>query len=175
MSGEVWILGATGRVGRAVAARLHDDGVRLVLVGRHRERLDDVTAQIGGRPRLVVGALDEALAELGQDPPAVVVNTVGPFAATAARVGHACPPGTHYVDVANEIPALQAIFDLGSQAAAAGNVLVTGAGFGVLATESVLLRLCDGQPPARTGARRRAGIRRHRAGDPRPRAGRQHH
>ena len=38
-SDEVWVLGATGRTGRAVAARLVRDGVAPVLVGRSRERL----------------------------------------------------------------------------------------------------------------------------------------
>jgi len=77
-----------------------------------------------------------------------VVNTVGPFTATAVTVARACPPGTHYVDVANELQAIQEILDLDREAADTGRVFVTGAGFGVLATESVLLRLCDGQPPA---------------------------
>ncbi len=58
----------------------------------------------------------------------------------------ACPPGTHYVDVANELSAVQTVLGLGRRAAAAGQVMVTGAGFGVLGTEGVVLRLCDGQP-----------------------------
>ncbi len=42
MSSEVWVLGATGRTGRAVATRLHEAGVSLMLVGRDRERLEGV-------------------------------------------------------------------------------------------------------------------------------------
>ncbi len=148
MTNEVWVLGATGRTGRAVAARLHERGVPLVLVGRDRTRLDGVVAELGGAPRLLAGTLTSALAALAQDAPAVVVNTVGPFTTTAVTVARACPPGTHYVDVANELRAVQKILDLDREAADTGRVFVTGAGFGVLATESVLLRLCDGQPPA---------------------------
>jgi len=148
MNNEVWVLGATGRTGRAVASRLHEAGVSLVLVGRDRARLDGIVAELGGAPRLLVGTLTSALAALAQQAPAVVVNTVGPFTTTALHVARACPPGTHYVDVANELQAVETILGLDREAADTGRVFVTGAGFGVLATESVLLRLCDGQPPA---------------------------
>lgn len=148
MSNEVWVLGATGRTGRAIATRLHARGVPLVLVGRNRERLQGVVAELGGAPRLLAGTLNAALAELAQAVPAVVVNTVGPFTTTAPEVARACPPGTHYVDIANELWATEAILDLDREAVGTDRVLVTGAGFGVLATESVLLRLCEGQPPA---------------------------
>lgn len=148
MKNDIWVLGATGRIGRTVATRLHEAGVSLVLVGRDRERLGRVAAELGGAPRLLVGSLESALAELTRDAPAVVVNTVGPFTTTAPKVARACPPGTHYVDVSNELPAAQEILGLDREAADTGRIFVTGAGFGVLATESVLLRLCEGQPPA---------------------------
>ena len=147
---EVWVLGATGRTGKAIATRLQAAGVPLVLVGRDRERLTAAASDLGGEPRLRVGELDAVLSGLAAAPPAVVVNAVGPFTATGPQVAQACPPGVHYVDVANELPAVEAILALDSRAASAGQTLVTGAGFGVLATESVVLRLCDGQPrPAR--------------------------
>ena len=38
-TGEVWILGATGRIGRAVAARLAGTDVSPVLVGWDPDRL----------------------------------------------------------------------------------------------------------------------------------------
>jgi short subunit dehydrogenase-like uncharacterized protein len=148
MNDEVWLLGATGRMGRAVAARLQQFAIPLVLAGRSRERLEALAADVGGSPRLLVGTLDTILCELSCSTPAVVVNAVGPFAYTAERVARACPPGTHYVDVGNELSALEAILALDRHAIDRGSVLVTGAGFGVLATESVVLRLCHGQPPA---------------------------
>ncbi len=141
MSDEIWVLGATGRTGRAVAARLHAAGHPVVLVGRDRERLAD---RAGGA-RTVAGSLDEVLGELTRESPAAVVNTIGPFTVTAPRVARACPPGTHYVDVAAEYRAASAVHDLHGAATASGRTFVTGAGFGVLATESVLRRVCEGE------------------------------
>ncbi len=149
MTDEIWVLGATGRTGRAVAAQLQEAGVPVVLVGRDRGRLEMAAAGLGGEPRLVEASLDSVAAEMRRDPPAVVVNTVGPFTSTGAVVARACPPGTHYVDVANELAAVQKVLDLDQEAADTGRVFVTGAGFGVLGTESVLLGLCEGRPPAK--------------------------
>lgn len=150
MNDEIWVLGATGRTGRAVAARLHAAGRAVVLVGRDQQRLADVAAELAGElhgePRTFAGSLDAALVELARSAPAAVVNTVGPFTATAAQVALACPPGTHYVDVANEFRAMQAVLDLDRTAAVTNRSFVTGAGFGAFATESVLMRVCEGEP-----------------------------
>lgn len=166
MEDEIWVLGATGRTGRAVAGRLHAGGRPVVLVGRSLERLAGVAAGLatgpatglatglttgsGGEPRVLAGSLQTALAELERSSPAVVVNTIGPFTGTATQVARACRRGTHYVDVANEFPAVESILDLHDEAADSDRTLVTGAGFGVLATESVLMRVCEGtETPAR--------------------------
>lgn len=150
MTNEIWIVGATGRTGRAIAARLagrHD----LVLVGRDATRLRAMAGTLDGDPRTVVaGSTDAVVAELSRSAPAVVVNLVGPFTETALPIVRACPPGTHYVDLANELPAVTGLLDSHDEAVAAGRTVVTGAGFGVLGTESVALRLCAQRPaPAR--------------------------
>ncbi|MBN9102673.1 MAG: NAD(P)H-binding protein [Pseudonocardia sp.] len=140
MGDEIWVLGATGRTGRAVADRLHAAGHPVVLVGRDPGRL---AGQVDGA-RVVVGEIDDVLGRLHREAPAAVVNTIGPFTVTAPRVVRACPPGTHYVDVAAEYRAAAAVLDLHGEAAATGRSFVTGAGFGVLATESVLRKVCGG-------------------------------
>jgi len=146
MNNEVWILGASGRTARAIAALLDEAGVPLVLVGRDLERLEGVAARLAGSPRLLAGTLEANLAALAEAGPGVVVNTVGPFTTTGVAVARACPPGTHYVDIANEFAAVENILGLDQEAVAGHQVFVTAAGFGVLATESVVLRLCEGQP-----------------------------
>ncbi|WP_062430075.1 hypothetical protein [Herbidospora daliensis] len=138
MAGEIWVLGATGRVGREAVTLLRKAGAEVVVTGRERERL----ATAGPDLRAVTGSLDEVCARLAAERPAVVVNTVGPFTATAPKVVRACPPGTCYVDVANELSAFEALHAIGGEA---GRTLVSGAGFGVLATESILLHLLAGE------------------------------
>ncbi len=144
---EIWILGATGRIGRQVAANLAAAQVSPVLVGRDSVRLRELARSIGGDPRIVeAGSVDAVVAELSRNAPAVVVNTIGPFTETALPIARACQPGTHYVDMANEFRAVAAILDLHREAADADRSFVTGAGFGVLATESVLMQVCEGEP-----------------------------
>ena len=149
MSGQIWILGATGRSGRGIARRLVESGSTVVLAGRDTKRLPQVAAELGD-VQTVSGSYESLLTQVRSAAPAVVVNTIGPFARTSEQVADACPPGTHYVDIGNEWSGVSAILDRHERAVAAGSTLVTGAGFGVLATESVAVRVCDGRPaPAR--------------------------
>ena len=144
---EIWILGATGRTGRAVAAKLVTMQVPVVLVGRDETRLRALAHNIGGEARvLVADSVDAMKAEIARGAPSVVFNTIGPFAQTALPIARACLPTTHYVDVSNEFSATAAILDLNNEAIAAGQTLVGGAGFGVTATESVVLKLCEDRP-----------------------------
>lgn len=99
--------------------------------------------------QVVIAASVEAIAEeITKSQPAVVVNTIGPFTRTAPQIVRACLPGSHYLDLGNEIVATTELLARHDEAVAAGRTLVTGAGFGVLATESVALKLCKGMPPA---------------------------
>jgi short subunit dehydrogenase-like uncharacterized protein len=148
MGTEVWILGGTGRSGRAIATELLSRGLSPILVGRDAARLQnaaaeqDAAAQSGPRTRTVVAAsIEDMAAEIQRQQPAVVINTVGPFTTTAGPIARACLTGSHYVDLANDLPAVAALLDLDQQAVAAGKTLVTGAGFGVTATESVVVQL----------------------------------
>ncbi|WP_294004959.1 hypothetical protein [Streptomyces sp.] len=77
----------------------------------------------------------------------MVINTVGPFTTTAHEVVDACHAvGNHYLDLANDVAALSAAFEMHDAATQAGHTLVTGAGFGVTATESVVVKLWEGRP-----------------------------
>ena len=141
-TGEIWILGATGRIGRAVAARLAGMEVTPVLVGRDPDRLAAVAAGIDDRAGIVVvRSPEEAAAEITRRQPAVVINTIGPFARTAVPIARACLPGGHYVDLALDVAAVSALLGLHEEAITAGSTLITGTGFGVLATEAIVAGL----------------------------------
>jgi short subunit dehydrogenase-like uncharacterized protein len=140
---EVWILGGTGRSGRAIATELRKRGIRPVLVGRDAGRL----AAAAEGDRTVVAASDAAMAaEIRRQRPAAVVNTIGPFTRTAPPIIRAClDAGGDYLDLANDLAAVTATLTLGDSVAASGRTVVTGAGFGVTATESVVVKLCEGR------------------------------
>jgi short subunit dehydrogenase-like uncharacterized protein len=120
-----------------------------VLVGRDEAKLQQNAQRLGGGTTFQVAESLSAIADLiASQRPTIVLNTIGPFIRTASQIAHACPPGTHYIDLSNELPSVQAILALHDHAVAAGSTFVTGAGFGVLATESVVLKLCENHPPA---------------------------
>ena len=152
MGTEVWILGGTGRSARAIAAGLVSRGIAPVLVGRDAARLTEAAGQAGaaGSRTLTAGSVEAMTAEIRRQQPAVVINTIGPFTATAPLITQACLAGSDYVDLANDVAAVSALLGMNGAAATVGRTLVTGAGFGVTATESVVVKLCEGRPaPAR--------------------------
>lgn len=128
---DICILGATGRTGRAIASRLTAHGITPTAVDRS---LRDATA---------------IAAEITRQRPAVVINTIGDYGATAQAIARAGFPGGHYVDLAADLIAIPRLLALHEEAVAAGSTLITGAGFGVLATEAVVAALCEGRPTPR--------------------------
>ncbi|MFI0237626.1 saccharopine dehydrogenase NADP-binding domain-containing protein [Streptomyces sp. NPDC016845] len=149
-TGEIWVLGAAGRIGGAVTSRLAAQGFTTVLVGRGKDGLDKAAANSGAGKKakiVVTASTDDIAAEITRQRPAVVVNAIGSFAETATPIARACMrAGGHYVDMAADLVALPRIFVLHDDAAAAGSTLVTGAGFGVLAAEAVVAELCENRP-----------------------------
>ncbi|MBE8519964.1 hypothetical protein ILP97_21120 [Amycolatopsis sp. H6(2020)] len=138
---EIWVLGASGRTGRAITAELAARDLPAVLVGRNRERLEAT-----GSKFVVADGVEAIAAEIRRQRPSVVVNTIGEYAATAATIARACLPNGHYVDLAADPVAVQRVLDLHEEALSGGSTFVTGAGFGVLATEAVVVKLCEGRP-----------------------------
>lgn len=145
---DIWVIGATGRIGRGVTARLIGQGLTVVPVGRSRQRLLAAGAESGlpEDTKVIVADSAEGIAnEIARQRPHVVVNTIGEYATTAPMIARACMPGGHYVDQANDVVAVERLLDLHDEATRAGSTLVTGAGFGVVATEAVVAKLREGR------------------------------
>ncbi|GGY18236.1 membrane protein [Streptomyces minutiscleroticus] len=144
---EIWILGAGGRIGSAVTANLAAQGLKPVLVGRESDgdRLRKTAADLGSRV-VIANGIDSIAAEITRQRPAVVFNGIGNYAETAPVIARACMPGGHYLDLAADLTAVPRLLDLGREAEQAGSTLVTGSGFGVLATEAVVIKLCEDRP-----------------------------
>ena len=150
VTSDVLLLGAAGNSGRLIAAELAARGLSVRLAGRGRGPLEDLARALaaGGATTGVrtidasdAASLAEAIAGVG-----VVLSTIGPFARLAGPVIDAClATGVSYVDIANEWAAVRGLLDRDEQARAHAVTLVTGAGFGPAATETLVLRLAGQQ------------------------------
>jgi saccharopine dehydrogenase (NAD+, L-lysine-forming) len=148
VTSDVLLLGAAGSSGRLIAAQLAARGLSVRLAGRRHGPLVDLarTLAAGGAPTDVrtvdvsdTASLTEAIVGVG-----VVLSTIGPFTRHAGPVIDAClAAGLPYVDIANEWPAVRNLLDRDDQARAHQVTLVTGAGFGPAATETLVLRLVE--------------------------------
>jgi short subunit dehydrogenase-like uncharacterized protein len=146
VTSDVLLLGAAGNSGRLIAAELAARRLSIRLAGRRRGPLEDLARALAadgatadvcaadiGDPASLAGAIAGA---------GVVLSTIGPFARLAGPVIDACLAARlPYVDIANEWPAVRALLDRDEQARAQAVTLVTGAGFGPAATETLVLRL----------------------------------
>jgi short subunit dehydrogenase-like uncharacterized protein len=155
MSSTIAILGASGLVGRAIITELVSSGDwRLTLIGRDAHRLDavaDAVADAGSTPyALAIGQDRDWAAILNRAPrPDLVLNLVGPASDTAPTVRQWCVSrGVHYCDVANELGAVRGTLASDPDARRAGVSVLTGAGFGVVATEALVVALRGDRPPA---------------------------
>jgi short subunit dehydrogenase-like uncharacterized protein len=90
---EIWVLGATGRTGRDIARLLAEQGLPVALVGRDRARLQSVADGLPEGARVLVAVdLAATAAAVTRERPAVVINTIGPFARTASSCSASTAP-----------------------------------------------------------------------------------
>jgi saccharopine dehydrogenase (NAD+, L-lysine-forming) len=145
---DVLLLGAAGNSGRPIAGELAARGLSVRLAGRRRGPLEDLARALAAEGATAdvrtveagdTASLAGAMAGVG-----VVLSTIGPFTRQAGPVIDACLAATvPYVDIANEWPAVRGLLDRDQQARAHAVTLVTGAGFGPAATETLVLRLVE--------------------------------
>jgi short subunit dehydrogenase-like uncharacterized protein len=164
---DVLLLGAAGNSGQAIAAEVAARGLSLRLAGRRLAPLEDLAQSLAAAgAKADVRAVDlgdkESLAEAVAGA-RVVVSAIGPFARQAGPVIDAClTAGVSYVDIANEWPAVRGLLDRAEDARTRQVALVTGAGFGPAATETLVLRLVEhiGVVPARVRVAAAAAVAR---------------
>jgi short subunit dehydrogenase-like uncharacterized protein len=156
MTSRIAILGASGLVGRAIIGELGTSGDwHLALIGRDANRLKaaaGVVANTGSTSIMPIGDDRDWDTILERVPrPDLVLNLVGPANDTAAPVRQWClRNGAHYCDVANELDAVRGSLGSDDQARRVGVSVLTGAGFGVVATEALVFALRGDRPPARS-------------------------
>jgi saccharopine dehydrogenase (NAD+, L-lysine-forming) len=133
-------------MGQLIAAELADRAMSIGLAGREPEPLTQQARRLsaqGARTEVhPVDLTDPAALMEAAAHARVVLSTIGPFSRWADPVVEAClTVHVSYVDIANEWPAMRQLLDRDGQARERGITFVSGAGFGVSATETLVLRL----------------------------------
>jgi saccharopine dehydrogenase (NAD+, L-lysine-forming) len=148
VTSDVLLLGAAGNSGRPIAAELAARRLSVQLAGRRRGPLEDLARALatdGATAEVRTVDVSDAASLAGVITGArVVLSTIGPFTRQAGPVIDACLAAkVPYVDIANEWPAVRGLLDRDEQARAHAVALVTGAGFGPAATETLVMRLVE--------------------------------
>ncbi|MCB9664010.1 MAG: saccharopine dehydrogenase NADP-binding domain-containing protein [Alphaproteobacteria bacterium] len=126
MTGPLAVVGATGLTGRLVAAHLVATGQRVRLVGRRREALDLLAAQLPGPTEVRVADVHDPHAlRAALEGSAAVCSTAGPFRRLGPPVLDACLDlALPYVDTSAEQPWLREAQARGDERARRAGVAV---------------------------------------------------
>ncbi len=134
----VIVYGAYGYTGQLVVERALARGMRPVLAGRNAVPLAEMAQRLGLEHRVadifeIEGVLEGA---------STVIHCAGPFSTTSRPMVDAClRTGTNYIDITGEIDVFEAILARTGEAAAAGVVLLPGAGFDVVPSDCLAAML----------------------------------
>ena len=148
MSNQLMIYGATGYTGRLTVQRAMERGLRPLLGGRNKEKLQRLAEAFGCEYRVFSLAeprqLEEALTDV-----AVVLNMAGPFVMTATPLADVClHTGVHYLDITGEIAVFAALALRDGEARAKKVMLMPGVGFAIVPSDCLAAHLVQRLPGA---------------------------
>jgi len=151
MSHTRWMIyGAAGATGTLIAEEAIRRGHQPLLAGRSAESLASLGKRLG-LPWMAIGLDEPGRLKRAVSDVDAVLNAAGPFIATVPPLVQAClAAGTHYLDIAGEIPALQHLFARDQAARERNIALIGGVGFGVVASNSLVKYVADQLPGATT-------------------------
>jgi short subunit dehydrogenase-like uncharacterized protein len=116
-------------------------GLRPVLAGRSREKLEPLGAKLGLQT-LAVDLTDGPALRRALEGAAVVLHAAGPFIHTSAPMVEAClDVRASYLDITGEIPVFEANFTRDATARDRGVALISGVGFDVVPSDCLALHV----------------------------------
>ncbi|HLF73011.1 MAG TPA: saccharopine dehydrogenase NADP-binding domain-containing protein [Anaerolineales bacterium] len=129
------IYGSYGYTGQLIVEHAVKQGLRPLLAGRNRRKLqaqaEQHSLEYRAFPLDETNALDSALREVN-----AVLHCAGPFVHTFRQMAEAClRTKRHYVDISGEIPGFEVLAALDTQARGAGIMLMPGGGFDVVPSD----------------------------------------
>ena len=148
-SGRIAVYGATGFTGGLIARELQRLGADLVIAGRSRQKLEALSAELGGVPFQALSLDDRDGLHSMLEGCAAVVACAGPFGLHGEPlVRAAADTGTHYLDTTGEQPFIRLVFDRhGERAAATGAALISGMGFDYAPGDLIAALSAEGMGP----------------------------
>lgn len=142
------VYGAYGYTGELIARRAAERGLRPILAGRSRDRVEALATKYG-MPSRSFGLDDAAALRAGLEGVDVVIHAAGPFSRTSRPMVDAClATKTHYLDITGEIEVFEACAARDAEAGRAGVMLMPGTGFDVVPSDCLALHLKDRLPGA---------------------------
>jgi short subunit dehydrogenase-like uncharacterized protein len=148
MSSSFLLYGANGYTGGLVARLAVERGLRPVLAGRDRAKIEPLAAELGLEYKSFAlddgAAIAAALAGFS-----VVLHCAGPFSRTSKPMADAClKTGTHYLDITGEIAVFESLAARSAEAQAARVMLLPGVGFDVVPSDCLAAHLKKRLPSA---------------------------
>ncbi|MFL6578582.1 MAG: saccharopine dehydrogenase family protein [Povalibacter sp.] len=146
---QPWLLyGATGYTGELIAREAVRRGMRPILAGRSKDKVQKLAAELSC-PSAVFDLNDHTSLVRTLNHVKAVLHCAGPFSATASSMMQAClATHVHYLDITGEIDVFELAHSVHEKAVRAGVVLCPGVGFDVVPTDSVAMRLREFLPDA---------------------------
>jgi short subunit dehydrogenase-like uncharacterized protein len=142
------VYGAYGYTGELMARFAVEKGLRPILAGRSRERVEAMGKRFG-LPTRVFGLDDPSALAAGLEGVGVVIHAAGPFSRTSRPMVDACLLAkTHYLDITGEIEVFEACAARDAEAKRSGVMLMPGTGFDVVPSDCLALHLKERLPEA---------------------------
>ncbi len=130
MRRPVLILGGYGNFGKRIAETLTKDGIEVIIVGRNQNKADALIERLpkGLAKSACFDIYEQLDLQPGNQKPAVVINTCGPFQTGDYRIAESCIlQGVHYIDLADGRDFVTGITALHEKALKSGVAVISGA------------------------------------------------
>jgi short subunit dehydrogenase-like uncharacterized protein len=141
MSEGLLVYGASGYTGKLVTEEARARGLRPILGGRDAVKLDAASAGAGLESRAAT-LEDPTQLSKALEGVRVVLNTAGPFSATADALVDAClRANVHYLDVTGEVGVIEGLALRDGEARSRGLMVMPSVGFDVVPSDCLALHV----------------------------------
>lgn len=144
------IYGANGYTGELIARESKKLGLKPILAGRNRAKVEKLAGELGFESRVFPISDIKEVSDNIKDI-FFVLHCAGPFIETSQVMAAACISSrVHYLDITGEIPVFQHLQGLDEKAKINDVMLLPGVGFDIVPTDCLAKKLKEAMPEGRT-------------------------